>query len=103
MISTDGSRVEDGVEITGPVFIDSDAIVKTGARIGPYSVIGRQCHIEEGATVEGAILWANNWIGRDAQVRDAILGRNCHVGRNVTIQPGAILGDKSVATDFTQI
>lgn len=102
-ISTDGSRVEDGVEITGPVFIDSDAIVKTGARIGPYSVIGRQCHIEEGATVEGAILWANNWIGRDAQVRDAILGRNCHVGRNVTIQPGAILGDKSVATDFTQI
>jgi NDP-sugar pyrophosphorylase family protein len=102
-ISVDGARVEDGVDVHGPCFIDADAIVKPGARIGPYSVIGRQCHIEEGANVEGAILWANNWIGRDAQVREAILGRNCHVGRNVTIQPGAILGDKSVATDFTQI
>jgi NDP-sugar pyrophosphorylase family protein len=103
LVSADGARVEEGVDITGPCFIDADAILKPGARIGPYSVIGRQCHIEEGASVEGAILWANNWIGRDAQVRDAILGRNCHVGRNVTIQPGAILGDKSVATDFTQI
>lgn len=103
LVSADGARVEEAVEVTGPCFIDADAIVKPGARIGPYSVIGRQCHIEEGASVEGAILWANNWIGRDAQVRDAILGRNCHVGRNVTIQPGAILGDKSVATDFTQI
>jgi NDP-sugar pyrophosphorylase family protein len=102
-ISMDGARVEDGVDIHGPCFIDAEAIVKPGARIGPYSVIGRSCHVEEGAHVEGAILWANNWIGRDAQVRDAILARACHIGRNVTIQPGAILGDKSVATDFTQI
>jgi NDP-sugar pyrophosphorylase family protein len=103
LVSAEGARVEDGVEVTGPCFIDAEAVVKPGARIHPYSVIGRACHIEEGAHVEGAILWANNWIGRDAQVRDAILGRNCHVGRNVTIQPGAILGDKSVITDYTQI
>jgi NDP-sugar pyrophosphorylase family protein len=103
LVSAEGARLEEGVEVTGPCFIDAEAVVKPGARIGPYSVIGRACHVEEGASVEGAILWANNWIGRDAQVRDAILGRNCHVGRNVTIQPGAILGDKSVATDFTQI
>ena len=102
-VSADGAKVEDGVDVTGPCFIDAEAVIKPGARIGPYSVIGRACHVEEGAHVEGAILWANNWIGRDAQVRDALLGRNCHVGRNVIIQPGAILGDKSVATDFTQV
>jgi NDP-sugar pyrophosphorylase family protein len=103
LVSAEGARVEDGVEVTGPCFIDAEAVVKPGARIGPYSVIGRSCHIEESASVEGAILWANNWIGRDAEVRDAILGRNCHVGRNVIIEPGAILGDKSVITDYTQI
>ena len=43
----------------GPCFIDEGAVVKAGARIGPYSVVGRQCHIEEHAVVERAIVWAN--------------------------------------------
>jgi NDP-sugar pyrophosphorylase family protein len=100
---TAGARIDEGVTIAGPCFIDEGAVIKAGARIEPYSVIGRQSHIEEGAAVEGSIVWANSWIGRDAQVRDAILGRNCHIGRNVAVQPGAILGDKSVVTDFSQI
>ncbi len=103
LVSAEGAKVEDGVEITGPCFIDAEAVIKPGAHIGPYSVLGRSCHVEEGASVEGAILWANNWIGKDAQVRDALVGRGCQIGRNVTIQPGAILGDKSVVTDYTQI
>ena len=45
--------------VEGPCFIDEGAVVKSGARIGPYSVIGRQCHIEEHAVVEQAIVWAN--------------------------------------------
>src|SRR5437763_10855137 len=45
------ARVEEGAVIEGPCFIDAGAIVKAGARIGPYSVIGRQCHIEEHASV----------------------------------------------------
>jgi NDP-sugar pyrophosphorylase family protein len=102
-VSAAGARIEEGATVAGPCFIDEGAVVKSGARIEPYSVIGRQTHIEEGARVEGAVVWANGWIGKDAQVRDAILGRNVHVGRNVTVQPGAILGDKSVVTDFSQI
>ena len=83
--------------------VEEGAVVKAGAKIGPYSVIGRQCHLEEGASVDGAILWANSWIGRDAHVKDAILGRNCHIGRSVNVLPERILGDKSVVTDFSQI
>ena len=47
-----GARVEEGAQLEGPCFIDDGAVVKTGARIGPYSVIGRQCHVEEHAVVE---------------------------------------------------
>ena len=43
------ARVEEGVEITGPCFIDEGAVIKKGARILPYSVIGKQTHVEEGA------------------------------------------------------
>jgi NDP-sugar pyrophosphorylase family protein len=100
---TDGARIDEGAEVTGPCFIDEGVTIKAGARVGPHSVIGRQCHVEDGATVAGSIVWANSWIGRDAEVRDAIVGRNCHVGRSVFVQPGRVLGDKSVLTDFTQV
>ena len=81
------ARIEDGATIEGPCFIDEGVLVKAGARIGPYSVIGRQTQIEEDAHVEGAIIWPNCRISRDAAVRNAIVGRNCHLGRNVTRRP----------------
>ena len=84
------ARVEDGVEMQGPCFVDEGAVVKAGARILPYSVIGRQTHVDEAAVIDDSIIWPNGWIGREATVRGAILGRNCHIGRNVDRrQPGA--------------
>jgi NDP-sugar pyrophosphorylase family protein len=96
-------KVEEGVDLHGPCFIDEGAVVKAGAKILPYSVIGRQTHVEEGAVVDGAIVWPNGWIGREAVVRGAILGRNCHVGRSASVETAAVLGDKTVLTDFTRL
>ncbi|MGH7342134.1 MAG: sugar phosphate nucleotidyltransferase, partial [Candidatus Rokuibacteriota bacterium] len=75
------ARVEDGATVEGPCFIDEGVLVKPGARVGPYSVIGRQTQVDEDAVVDGAILWPNCRVSREASVRDAVLGRNCHVGR----------------------
>ena len=96
-------RIEEGAVVEGPCFLDEGVLIKAGARVGPYSVIGRQTQVEEGAVVEGAILWPNCRVGRDAVVRDAIVGRNCHVGRSVTVNPGAVLGDRTALTDFTRV
>jgi len=96
------ARIEDGAAIEGPCFIDEGVSVKAGARVGPYSVIGRQTQVEENAVVEGAIIWPNCRISKDAEIRNAIVGRNCHVGRNVTLDHGAVLGDKTTLTDFTR-
>src|SRR3954447_6641338 len=60
------ARVEEGAEITGPCFLDDGSVVKSGAKILPYSVIGKQTHVEEGATIDGSIIWPNGWIGPDA-------------------------------------
>jgi mannose-1-phosphate guanylyltransferase len=97
------ARIEEGATIAGPCFIDEGVLVKTGARIGPYSVVGRQTQIEEGATVEGGIIWPNCRISTDATVRDAIVGRNCHLGRNTHVDHGAVLGDKTTLTDYTRV
>src|SRR5689334_9888098 len=67
------ARVEDGVTIEGPCFVDDGAVVKAGARLGPYTVVGRQCHIEEQAVLERAILWANCRVSQEAVVRRSIL------------------------------
>ena len=97
------ARIDDGVIIEGPSFVDAGTVVKAGARIGPYAVIGRQCHLEEQAVVDHAIVWANSRISQEAVVRRSILGRHCHVGRSAIVQDGAVLGDKSVLTDYSRL
>ena len=97
------ARVEPGVDLQGPCFVDSGAILKAGAHILPYSVVGRQCHVEEGATIDGAILWSNTWIGRNAMVRDSILGRQCHIGRSAVLDGKTVLGDRSVVADYSSV
>lgn len=97
------ARVEEGAILQAPCFIDEGAVVKAGATVGPYSVVGRQCQIEEHAVIDRSIVWANTRIGQDALVRGAILGRQCHIGRNALVDDGAVLGDKSVVTDFSRL
>jgi NDP-sugar pyrophosphorylase family protein len=97
------ARVEEGATLEGPCFIDEGTVVKSGARIGPYSVIGRQCHIEENAVVDHAIVWPNSRISQEAVVRRAILGKQTHVGRNAVVEDGVVLGDKSVITDYSRV
>ena len=96
------ARIEEGVTFEGPCFVDEGVVVKAGARVGAYSVIGRQCYIEEHATVEESILWANTRISQEAVVRRSILGRHCHIGRNASLENG-VLGDKSVVTDYSRL
>jgi mannose-1-phosphate guanylyltransferase/phosphomannomutase len=78
-------------------------VLKAGTRIMPHTVIGRQTHVDEAATIEASIVWPNSWIGREASIRGSILGRNCHIGRNAHLETGIVLGDKSVITDFSRL
>src|SRR5947209_11976285 len=40
------------ISLEAPCFVGEGAVIKTGARIGAYSVVGRHCHVEEHAVVE---------------------------------------------------
>ena len=77
------ARVEDGVELQRPCFIDEGAVVKAGAR--DPALLGASAArrtSRKGAIIDGSIIWPNGWIGRRPSLRGSILGRNCHVGRN---------------------
>lgn len=96
------ARIDPGAVIEGPCFLDAGVVVRAGARVGPYSVVGRQTVIEEDAQLEATVVWPNCRIGREATVRDVILGRNCHIGRGAAVTPGAVLGDKTTLTDYSR-
>ncbi len=97
------ARIEDGAIIEGPCFVDESTVVRAGARLLPYAVLGRDCQVAEHAVIERSIVWANSRIGREATIKGAIIGRQCHVGRSAVVGAGAILGDKSVVTDYSRI
>ena len=97
------ARIEDGVTISGPCFIDAGVHVKAGATIGGYTVLGRGVLVEESADLQDTIVWPNSRIGQSAVVHGPIIGRNCHVGRDAVLKGRALLGDKTQLTDFTSI
>lgn len=97
-----GARVEPGAELEGPVYLDEGVVVKAGARIGPYSVLGRQCQIGEGAHIERSILWPNVRVEQNAHIRESVLGRGCFVGHDATLERG-VLGDKSEISEFSRL
>ena len=96
------AHVDEDVQLEGPLFIDAGCVVKRGARIGPYSVLGRNCQVEEKAQVDGAIVWADTTIGHDARLANAIVGRSCQIGRNAIIGRG-VFGDHTTIAEFSRI
>ncbi len=98
---SDDARIDDGATLEGPCFVDAGAHVKKGATIGPYTVLGRGALVEEDADLRDTIVWPNSRIGQGAVVHGPIIGRNCHVGRNAVLKGRAVLGDKTLLTDYT--
>ncbi len=98
-----GAKVDGDVHIQGPCFLDEGVVLKAGAQVGPYTVLGRQSQIDEQSQVRDTIAWASTVVGANASIEGALLGRNTQVGRHTRIGPGAILGDRSVVTDFSQV
>jgi len=82
--------------------IDKDCVIKPNARV-TNSVIGQGVHIEEKAVVENSVIWAHTRISSAASIHNAVIGRSCHIGRNAVVRSGAVLGDKTSLTDYTQV
>lgn len=98
----DRSALPADVSIDNQSIIDTDVTIRSGVLI-QNSVVGRNCKIEEGAQIIDSVIWPGNTLDADCRVEGAILGKGCYVGRSVTLRPGVVFGDKTVATDFSQL
>ncbi|HZT59340.1 MAG TPA: NDP-sugar synthase [Pyrinomonadaceae bacterium] len=88
-------------EIDELSMIADDCTIKPGAQV-INSVLGEGVHVEEKARIENSVVWPHTRVGSGAQVAGAVVGRGCHVGRSASVGAGAVLGDKTNLTDYTQ-
>ena len=88
-------------EIDERSLIADDCTIKPGAQI-INSVLGQGCYVDERARIENSVVWAHTRIYAGAHIANAIIGRGCHVGRAAQVGAGAVLGDKTSLTDYTQ-
>lgn len=89
-----GVNIQAGANLEAPVYIGKQSIVKKDAHVGPYTVIGENCIIEEQATVERSVLWGSVYAGRNCHVSSSVIGSHCILKRESTVQENCVIGDK---------
>jgi NDP-sugar pyrophosphorylase family protein len=97
-----GEKFDPAAEIDAASIVDPTCTVKAGAQI-INSVISRNCYIEERARIENSVVRSGSRIGAGAVLSGAVVGKSCHIGRAVTVGASAVLGDKTVLTDYSQV
>ena len=96
-----GEKFDEKAEIDSLSVVDPSCTLKAGAQV-INSVVSRNCYIEERARIENSVIRGGSRIGPSATVTGAIIGKGCHIGRAVSVSGGAVLGDKTVVTDYSQ-
>jgi NDP-sugar pyrophosphorylase family protein len=95
VVLSPSANISKTAEIIGPCFIGENVTVESGAKIGPYAVINRNCKIHEGAVIKHSIIWSHTEIGSRTVLRNLIIGHACKIGKNIEPAEGAIIEDES--------
>ncbi len=87
------AHIEEGCSLQGPAWIGRDAILRSGAVVGPYAVIGRHSEVDSGARVRRSIVLDSSYIGEHAEIRGAFCGNRVLLEQEVEIEMGAVIAD----------
>ncbi len=98
----EGVQLPDLEQIEGPAFIGNFCQVDAGARIGPYTVLGPNVIVKEGATVVRSMVDSGSYIGRSARLEGTILGKGVDVRAHAVLNEGVAVGDEcSIGAEAT--
>lgn len=97
------SRISPRAKLVGPIMLGKNCKIADDAEISPFSVIGENCIIENGATIINSIVLEGTTIGREVRMEGCIVGKYCQIEDNVTISEGVVIGDRSVVKAFSQL
>ena len=76
-----GTKIEDNVELIGPVLIGKNSIIKEGAKIGPNATIGNECNISK-VKIKDSIIMNNCQISISSNITNSIISSNSELNLN---------------------
>lgn len=97
------THIHPSAKLVGPLVIGDACVVGANAVIEPYTVIGNNCSIGDGATLKKSTLWNNVYVGTRAELRKAVLCNRvqCHEGASVF--EGSVIGDGTIIEAYGKI
>jgi len=82
----DGSVIEEGAVIRGPVSIGEDTTITSDTYLGPYTSIGDNCVID-GAHIESSVVVGESEISAERTIVDSLIGRKATITANHEKKP----------------
>ena len=90
-----GENVEiaPSAQLFGPIYLGNEVKIKGEVQIYGPSVMRDSTVIDNYSRIERCIIWRNNYIGENCEVRGAIITRQCSIKPKVVIYEGVVIGD----------
>ncbi|NLI14209.1 mannose-1-phosphate guanyltransferase [Pelotomaculum propionicicum] len=92
----DGAYINPAASVKGPSLIGADCQIAAGARIEPYTLLGRGCLVQKDASIKRSVIWNNVYVGSGASLRGAVVGSRVQVQAKAGIYEGAVVGEDSI-------
>lgn len=90
-----GVQIDERAVLEGPLLIGDYSRIGPGVRLGPYTVIGHNVQVKEGASVKRSVIWDGCYIGPGSELRGAVVGKGVVLESRVGVYEGAVVGDHS--------
>jgi mannose-1-phosphate guanylyltransferase len=89
----EGTVIEEGARVYGPSLIGRNCHIRGQAVIYSHSVLGDDCCVGRGATIERAVLLQGVHVGEDSVISESVLGRYVRLGKRVHVEGESVLGE----------
>ena len=94
-----GVKLEKNIELLDPIIIGSETFIDDNAKIGPYTIIGKNCTLGKNVNIKDSIIFPNSIIGDKVSITGSIIGESTIIGSNAKINDGCIIGDYAVINE----
>ena len=92
----EGVAIGDLDQISGPSAVGRFCNIEPGARVGPYTSLGPNVVVKDGAVVTHSVIEAGSYIGAGVRVAGCVVGRSTDIHAHAQLNEGVAVGDESM-------
>jgi len=93
-VHSGGVQIPESCNVEGRVVIGDRTIVGRNVRITGPTVIGSDCAIGDGASIDASVIWDKARIGARARIESAVIG-SADVGEECVVRAGCVIASDS--------